>query len=275
MWTYGRIPAVAACAALVIGAAPLAGQQPLPLEPVRPSGLPVSPVYEGWYRNGDGSYTLSFGYINRNSEEELDIPVGPGNNISPGEADRGQPTRFLPRRQYGVFTVNVPADFGNQEVVWTLDIRGQRFSIPARLHANYEIDALGAPATGVTPPALRLEAGGMEVRGPKGQTIGPLTVAVGAPLDLTVFATDQRNSQVTLRWSKYRGPGEVTFASETVQVDRQLSDGRSTATATFHAPGQYVLYVRANNAAVASAGHSQCCWTNGFIKVNVTPGNSR
>ena len=24
-------------------------------------------------------------------------------------------------------------------------------------------------------------------------------------------------------------------------------------------------------AGVASAGHAQCCWTNGFVKVTVTP----
>jgi hypothetical protein len=173
-----------------------------------------------------------------------------------------------------VFTVTVPADFGSREVVWTLDVRGHRFSIPARLHANYEIDALGSPATGVIPPALRLEAAGSELRGPKGASIGPLSTAAGTPLALTVFATDARNAQVTLRWTKYRGPGDVTFSAETVPIDRQSSDGRASTTATFSAPGEYVLYVRANNSAVAGAGQEQCCWTNGFVKVNVTAGNT-
>src|SRR5688572_4168696 len=96
-----------------LSAAPLQAQrETLPLSPVRPSGLAVSPVYEGWYQNKDGTYTLSFGYMNRNSAEVVEIPIGPANNMSNGAPDRGQPTVFFPRRNYGVFTVTVPADFG-------------------------------------------------------------------------------------------------------------------------------------------------------------------
>ena len=36
------------------------------------SGQSVSPVYEGWYENSDGSFTLSFGYFTRNKEEILE-----------------------------------------------------------------------------------------------------------------------------------------------------------------------------------------------------------
>ncbi len=40
---------------------------------------------------------------------------------------------------------------------------------------------------------------------------------------------------------------------------------------TFSAPGDYMLRVRANDASgVSGAGHAQCCWTNGFVKVTVT-----
>ncbi len=84
------------------------------------SGQNLSPAFEGWQINPDGSYNLVFGYINRNWEEEPDIPVGSDNNFSPGLADRGQPTHFLPRRNRFVFTVRVPADFGVQELVWSV-----------------------------------------------------------------------------------------------------------------------------------------------------------
>ena len=67
----------------------------LPLEPARKSGASVTPAFEGWYQNPDGSYSLLIGYYNRNTEETLDIPVGPLNRIEPGEAGSG-PADALP-----------------------------------------------------------------------------------------------------------------------------------------------------------------------------------
>src|SRR5438552_14311282 len=81
----------------------------LPLEPLKDSGQGVTPAYEGWFKNPDGSFTLLLGYYNRNLKQTLDIPVGPENRIEPGGPDQGQPTHFLPRRHWGVFTVRVPA----------------------------------------------------------------------------------------------------------------------------------------------------------------------
>jgi len=43
------------------------------------TGQGVSPVYEGFDINADGSFNMWFGYMNRNYEEELDIAVGPEN----------------------------------------------------------------------------------------------------------------------------------------------------------------------------------------------------
>ncbi len=50
-----------------------------------------------------------FGYMNRNWEEEIDVPVGPDNGFNVGGADQGQPTHFLPRRNRFIFSVPVPA----------------------------------------------------------------------------------------------------------------------------------------------------------------------
>src|SRR5687768_6370976 len=61
-------------------------------------GQNVSPAFEGWEENADGSFSFVFGYMNRNWEEELDVSAGAENSFSPGSADRGQPTHFLPRR---------------------------------------------------------------------------------------------------------------------------------------------------------------------------------
>jgi hypothetical protein len=97
------------------------------------SGQDVVPVYEGWERNPDGSFNMVFGYFNRNYEEEVDVPVGPDNKIEPGAPDQGQPAHFYPRRQEFVFKVRVPADWGEKDLVWTLNIRGKAEKRPLEL----------------------------------------------------------------------------------------------------------------------------------------------
>ena len=66
------------------------------------TGQSVSPSFEGWYPNPDGTRSLVFGYFNRNYDEQPYLPIGPENRFEPGRADRGQPTHFYPRRQTGV-----------------------------------------------------------------------------------------------------------------------------------------------------------------------------
>jgi len=253
----------------------------LPLTSLKSTGQTVSPVYEGWYKNPDGTFTMSFGYYNRNTAEAVDIPIGPDNFISPGDRNQGQPTHFQSRRHWGVFGVKVPADFGKKEVLWTLKFRGASYAIPGMLHANWQIDALeGEAGSGNTPPVLKFSETGPEGSGPAGVTVGPMTASAGTPLALTVWAKDDGKSAssvagrgrgaqpVSLAWIKHQGPGAVTFAPQT---GRAASTGEQMTTqATFEAAGDYIVRVRANDASgVAGAGHAQCCWTNGFIKVTV------
>ncbi len=241
------------------------------LLPPKPSGQSVTPVFEGWYRNSDGTYSLSFGYFNRNTDETIDVGIGASNFVSPGDANQGQPSVFAPRRHWGVFAVVVPADFGTRTVVWTLKNRDQTFSIAGSLKPDWEIDALeGEAGSDNTPPVLRL-GGGVEGRGPLGRTAGPLRVTVGTPLQLSVEAVDDGKTRapVVLTWFSHQGPGTVVFATPTNRLTP--TGGTGTTTATFSRPGDYLLRIRANDSAVTSAGHAQCCWTNGFIKVTVTP----
>src|SRR5262245_19441046 len=93
------------------------------------SGQGVSPVYEGFDKNPDGTFNLWFGYMNLNWEEELDIPIGPDNTFEGGTADRGQPTHFSIRRHKDIFKVVVPADFGSQKMVWKLSVHGKTETI--------------------------------------------------------------------------------------------------------------------------------------------------
>jgi hypothetical protein len=252
------------------------------LNPVRDAGQSVSPVYEGWYKNADGTYSLSFGYFNRNAKEVVEVPIGANNFFSPGAQDRGQPAYFDVRRHWGVFAVKVPADFKvGDKVVWTLISRGDTVRIPGHIRPNWQIDAEGEAASGNTPPKVKFAEGGPEGTGPGG-IMGPtMTAKVGAPLKLDVWATDDgrtrgsvagggRGASVpNLRWFKHTGPGDVTFGNQAPRAAQ--GTGFASTTATFSAPGDYVLRLRANDGAVASAGHSQCCWSNGFVKVTVTP----
>ncbi len=104
------------------------------------SGQSVSPAFEGWEPEANGSYDIYFGYMNDNWEEELDVPVGPDNNIEPGPPDQGQPTHLYPRRNRYVFSVNVPKDWGNKELVWTLTTHGKTIKAHGTLRPDYQID---------------------------------------------------------------------------------------------------------------------------------------
>ncbi len=266
--------------AILVGTASLPLSAQLPLAGLNSSGQSVTPAYEGWYRNADGTFTLSFGYYNRNSEEVVEIPIGPNNFITPGARNQGQPSAFQTRRHWGVFGVKVPADFGAKEVVWTLTFRGSTYAIPGTLHRNWQIDALeGEAGAGNTPPVLKFSETGAEARGPGGVTDGPVTATVGKPATLTVWATDDGKTassiaggrgaaaSVSLAWFKHQGPGKVTFAPATGRA--AAAGGQMASQATFSVAGDYIIRVRANDSAVAGAGHAQCCWTNAFLKVTV------
>ena len=271
--------ALLAAAATVSTPADAAGQPPLGINTAR--GQTVTPVYEGWYHNPDGSFSLSFGYFNRNFGEVVDVPLGEANFIEPASFDGRQPTTFHPRRHWGVFTVTVPADFADGQVVWTIDIRGERNAIPGHLHADWEIDALvGEAGSGNTPPVLSFDAGASEGAGPGGPTAPPMVANAGEAIALEVWTRDDGKGSgsvrgpgrsdvpVTLTWFKHSGPGEVTFSEESGEVP--VEGGSMTTMAVFSDPGDYVVRVRANDASgVSGAGHAQCCWTNGYVRVEV------
>ena len=266
--------AVTLCAGLT-SPDPVSAQIPLGIRTA--SGQSVTPAFEGWYENSDGTFSLSFGYFNRNFEEVVEIPAGPGNRLEPADFDGPQPTQFSPRRHWGVFTVTVPADFGDKSVVWTIDFRGERYSIPGTLHTDWQIDALvGEAGSGNTPPVLTFSEGGPEGAGPAGLWSEPVEAMAGTPVPLTVWARDDGRGRpgrpvganMDLTWFKHQGPGDVTFSETEGEV--AISGGMMTTMATFAEPGRYVLRVRANDASgVSGAGHAQCCWTNGFVRVHV------
>lgn len=221
-------------------------------------GQNVVPVYEGWEKNDDGSFNLVFGYFNRNWEEQVDVPVGTDNQLDQGEADRGQPTHFYPRRNRFSFRVRVPADFGKREIVWTLTSHGKTERAYGTLLPEYFIDKLvisantgGAGGAGGGDPELhRNQPPVLTVDGKAART-----ATVGQPITLTTRATDDGipkaramppnpagvttrlapNSATGLRvsWFVYRGSGAVTFSPTQIT---EWEDSRHGANAAM-APG--------------------------------------
>jgi len=249
-------------------------------------GQTVTPAFEGWYVDEDGMTALSFGYYNRNSEQVLEIPVGPGNRIigvPDGDPNQGQPTRFETGRHWGVFTVKVPQGFDGQ-VVWHLENQGKTFHIPANTKADYIIDAIAGDANGNFPPEIAFQEDGKWGHGPAGITVGPLQARVGQALELNAWVKDDGAGSnlaalflgggggkppVDVTWFKQQGPGGVEFSEATAKVP--VEGGKASTEVTFGAPGEYLLRARVTEfAGPEMSGHAQCCWTNGFIRVNVT-----
>jgi hypothetical protein len=258
---------------------PFFAQAQLPLEPFRDSGASVTGALEGWYKNSDGSYSILAGYFNRNQKQTLDIPVGPDNRIEPGGPDQGQPTHFLPRRQWGVFVVRVPQDFGKKRLTWTITANGQTTTVPLHLDPLWIVTPFEDAGVGNTPPVVRFQPGGTAFTGPPQGIAQSLSTKVSEPLALTVWVTDdgkqppearpRQGPPANIVWSKFRGPGLVTF--ENARPEVSVQDGKASTTARFNAPGEYVIRAQSNDATGDGGGGFQCCWTNVHVKVTVAP----
>ena len=253
----------------------------LPLEPARERGSSIAPAFEGWFPNADGTFTLLVGYFNRNLRQALDIPVGPNNRIEPGGPDMGQPTYFEARRQWGVFTIKVPKDFGTKKFTWTITANGETNYIPLSLTKSYEVEPYRESGMGNTPPTVTFVKGGSTLTGPPFGIAHTLTGSVNQPVTLTFWGDDKRGpleetagrgrganvAPFTVSLHKFRGPGDVSFKPERPQANRET--GEVTAEATFSAPGEYIIRVQLNDASGEGGGGFQCCWTNAHVKVTI------
>jgi hypothetical protein len=141
-------------------------------------------------------------------------------------------------------------------------------------------------ATGNTPPFIGFDAKGPFVQGPKGQSES-LAAKVNQPLALPLWVADDasvipgatrpRTPAATLTWSKFRGPGAVTFSSDKPAVEdanfaappKAAFQGKAVTTATFSEPGEYTLRVVANDWSGEGGRGFQCCWSNAQVKVSV------
>ena len=311
-----------------------------PLQPRSPGNRHLAPFMEGWYANEDGTFSISFGFLNANSDT-IWIPLGPDNFIEPAQFDGMQPTIFVPGHQRGLFTVELPAAMKDMDVVWTLrKPNGDVSSVPGRVSSNaYQLDWVARPH-GSMHPLVSFDSQTGEGRGPPGLMAERTeTVSVGSPVTLSVNARDpsQRDmddyrfrdpTAVNVTWSMLQGSGRVEFTrhesnpppepsagrggggaaadpdsaaiasaiaaggpgaaaaaggfgggrgrgrrSQGPQNIR-LSDGYGTGSvyATFSEPGEYLMRARVDNFNSSdSSNGDQCCWTNAYIRVTVTP----
>jgi len=281
-----RRPLVAASVGFVTSWMVVAGAQrpqtSLPLDPPRERGSSITPAYEGWFTNPDGSFSLLIGYYNRNTKEALDIPVGPNNRLEPGAADQGQPTHFETGRQWGVFVVKVPKDFGTRTLTWTIVSNGETQSVPFTLNKGYPISPYKELGMGNQPPVLAFSQGGAKVTGPPVGVSASFTATANQPVAIRVWVEDPKApgeaeaapaafgpvaKVATVSFHKFRGPGKVTFDKGRIPVDEQ--GAMITAAATFDTPGDYLLRVQANDESGEGGFGFQCCWTNTYVGVTV------
>jgi hypothetical protein len=297
--TLATLAVVAAWVLIGAGQQPPGPGGPLPLAPLGVRGEAIFPAFEGWGPHKDGTNVLLVGYFNRNKEQTLDIPIGPNNRIEPGGPDYGQPTHFKSGRQYGVFAIALPKDFGTKRLTWTLVANGQTSVVTMWMNPPYWVDFFKNTSTGNEPPVIRFSETGSPLTGPPRELIAQtLSGAVGQPVPLSLWASDHPNttvfdpnprpepagrgrgrgrggeppSDITVNWSMYRGPADVTIAESkiplTTKGDEKLVLEAKT-TATFSAPGEYWLLATVNDLTGDGGGGDQCCWTSAHVKVMV------
>ena len=256
------------------------------------TGQEVVPAYEGWEQNADGSFNLVFGTMNRNWEESFHLPVGPENNIEPGGPDQGQPTWFLPRRNRFLFRIRVPADFGENELVWTLTRHGVTKTAYGTLKPDYFMDnnvMMANNGAGISGELYNNVAPELELDGALARK-----ATVHQPVTLTAVARDDDGlpqpramrrvnlaqpaastvplaaTGLRLSWFVFRGPADVAFDPQQIKVweDTRANSGspwgpgwetpeppegnRWVVRATFREPGAYVLRCIAHDGGLAT-----------------------
>ena len=256
-------------------------------------GQGVVPVFDGWMENPDGTFDMILGYMNLNTEEVVDIPIGPDNKLEPAGPDYGQPTHFFTRRNLYVFRVRVPKDFGQKELVWTLTAHGKTTQAYATLKPDYVIDNRTMMANIGAFGGLGQRLGHPENAAPTVRVEGDAhrTVKIGEPLTLTAFASDDGypyggsggavDIGLVVNWFVYRGTGKVAFDPEqsdpalTALRSRERGSGSSatrlessrtrpptptpvvdrkgSVKVTFSEPGTYVLQVMAHDGGLGAS----------------------
>ena len=269
------------CLVVILGASGDARAQADPQNFLFNSGQTIQPFFDGWTHNPAGGFDMHFGYLNRNYVEEIHVPIGPNNRMTPDAPDQGQPTFFYPRVNHRVFSVTVPANWGDKELVWQITVRNETFRAVGWLQAEWEIDTsprgisaategqaanqtptmvVDAARTVTLPSALTMIAtvsddGLPEPRERRGGGQGLLptfeenpdgpTLPINVPqiqTDERIRPTRVRVERVNVTWTQLRGPTGVTL-----EAQGDPKNGVATVAATFESPGDYLFRVQASD----------------------------
>ena len=229
-------------------------------------GQDVSPTFDGWERNPDGTFRLYFGYYNRNAEEQIDVPIGPENRFDLGTGDQGQPTHFYAGRRWFVFSVVVPADWPpDKRLVWSLTTKSRTNLSKGWLQSEWEVDKLLISKNAISDPFLRTSNSNPtpDNQAPVVSGSPAQTITLPATATLTATATDDglpkpgpgdrggRVQGVQIRWILYRGPAPVVFDPEVSPAvyGKPLT---SETKVSFSVPGSYRIRAIATDGAMFS-----------------------
>jgi hypothetical protein len=212
---------------------------------------PIYPVYDGFLKNADGSYTLSFAYFSHNADV-VTIPPGTTNGFAPAPGDRMQPTVFKPGHWRFQCVMVVGPEFDGK-MKWTLTYAGTTTGTSERmLQSNWNLvegaAELGKIDFAKVPRGVCLNrAPQVRVLGitPRRGQIATLTATVGEELNIFGSAHDEglpRGKTFVADWKMLTGPGQVTFAPP----------ASARTKATFSSPGTYELELTASDSELTS-----------------------
>ena len=144
----------------------------------------------------------------------------------------------------------------------------------------YEL-SLRPAGLGSLPPTIRFTEDGAASTGREGIFAEGKTVRANEGLPLSIWVQDRgeqvpdsriRNRPpITVYWVKHQGPGSAEFDRQRQTVNQE-GWGEAATMVTFREPGEYILRARVDNFGAPDSGLDyQCCWSNAYLRVTVTP----
>ncbi len=216
---------------------------------------PIYPAYDGFVKNPDGSYTLSFRYFSHNAEP-VTIPPGDQNAFAPAPGDRQQPTTFKPGDWRFQCVMVVGAEFDGK-LRWTLSYGGTTTGTSEHmLQSNWNLVEGAAELRQID--YAKVPKGVCLNRAPQVRVLGATGGGRGKPASLSVTSSvgerfslfgsvnDEglpRTGKLVTAWKQLNGPGTVAFENAAAPRTR----------ATFSAPGAYELELTATDGEFSSA----------------------
>jgi hypothetical protein len=211
---------------------------------------PIYPVYDGFLKNPDGSYTLSFAYFSHNAEV-VAIEPGAANSFAPDPIDRQQPTVFKPGHWRFQCVMVVGPEFDGK-LRWTLTYAGTTTGTSERmLQSNWNLVEGAADLAKID--FAKAKRGVCLNRAPSVRLLGKtarkgevaISATVAEELHLFGSVADEglpRGRPLVVEWKVLKGPGNVSFTNP--------AEARTKA--SFPVPGTYELELSATDSELST-----------------------